>query len=120
VKATSFVLIVRYLLLDWVTYLVLPWAWAAFGFVVDVVIMQLTPAGDTSQRWVGGLAGVFIVVFVLETQAVARALPFGLALGVSRRLRHHPPPGRVTEPVSRFLEDGWSGPCEIGEHRWEG
>ena len=27
---------------------------------------------------------------------------------------------RVTVPVSRFLEDGWSGPCEIGEHRWEG
>ena len=44
-KATSFVLIVRYLLLDWVTYLVLPWAWAAFGFVLDVVIVQLTPAG---------------------------------------------------------------------------
>jgi hypothetical protein len=64
---------------------VLPWAWAAFGFVVDVVIVQLTPAGHTSHRWVGRLVGVFIVVFVLGTQSVARALPFGLALGVSRR-----------------------------------
>jgi hypothetical protein len=78
-------MIVRYLLLDRVTYLVLPWAWAAFGFVVDVAIVQLTPAGHTSHRWVAGLVGVFIVVFALGVQAVARALPFGLALGVSRR-----------------------------------
>lgn len=84
-KPTSFGLVVRYLLLDRVTYLVLPWAWAAFGFVVDVVIVQLTPAGHTSHRWVAGLVGVFIVVFVLGVQSVARALPFGLALGVSRR-----------------------------------
>lgn len=84
-KANSFGMIVRYLLLDRVTYLVLPWAWAAFGFVADVVIIQLTPAGHTSHRWVGGLVAVFIVVFVLGVQAVARALPFGLALGVSRR-----------------------------------
>ena len=84
-KSTPFVMIARYLLLDRITYLVLPWAWAAFGFVLDVVIVQLTPAGHTSHRWVGGLAGVFIVVFVLGIQSVARALPFGLALGVSRR-----------------------------------
>jgi hypothetical protein len=85
VKPAPFVMIVRYLLLDWVTYLVLPWAWAAFGFVIDVVIIELTPAGHTSHRWVAGLVGVFIVVFVLGIQSVARALPFGLALGVSRR-----------------------------------
>jgi len=85
VKSTPFVMIARYLLLDRITCLVLPWAWAAFGFVLDVVIVKLTPAGHTSHRWVGGLAGVFIVVFVLGIQSVARALPFGLALGVSRR-----------------------------------
>ncbi len=84
-RPTSFGRIARFFLLDWMTYLVLPWAWAAFGFVVDVVIMQLTPAGHTSHRWVGGLMGVFLVVFVLGLQAVARALPFGLTLGMSRR-----------------------------------
>jgi len=84
-RPTSIVTVARYLLLDRVTYLVLPWAWAAFGFVLDVVILQLTPAGHVSQRWVGGLLGAFIVVFVLGIQAVAQALPFGLALGVSRR-----------------------------------
>jgi hypothetical protein len=84
-RVSSIVSVVRYLLLDRVTYLVLPWAWAAIGFLLDVVILQLTPAGDGGNRWVGGLAGVFVVVFVLGIQAVARALPFGLALGVSRR-----------------------------------
>jgi hypothetical protein len=84
-RPTTVLTVARYLLLDRVTYLVLPWAWGAFGFVVDVVVMQLTPAGHASHRWVGGLAGVFIVVFVLGVQAVARALPFGLALGLSRR-----------------------------------
>lgn len=32
-RPTSIVTVARYLLLDRVTYLVLPWAWAAFGFV---------------------------------------------------------------------------------------
>jgi hypothetical protein len=84
-RPTTILTVARYLLLDRVTYLVLPWAWGAFGFVADVVILQLTPAGHGSHRWVGGLAGFFMVVFALGVQAVARALPFGLALGLSRR-----------------------------------
>lgn len=84
-RATSIVTVARYLLLDRVTYLVLPWAWAAIGFGIDVVILQLIPSGHDSHRWVGGLAGAFFVVFVLGVQAVARALPFAMALGVSRR-----------------------------------
>lgn len=84
-RPTPVVTVVRYLLLDRFTYLVLPWEWAAFGFVLDVVILRLTPAGHTDHRWVGGLAAVFIVMCVVGMQSVARALPFALALGVSRR-----------------------------------
>ncbi|WP_255952392.1 hypothetical protein [Streptomyces odontomachi] len=84
-RPAPIVTVARYLLLDRVTYLVLPWAWAAFGFVLDVVVLQLTPAGDTDKRWVGGLAAVFLVVLVLGVQSVARALPFALTLGISRR-----------------------------------
>ncbi|MFI0940622.1 hypothetical protein [Streptomyces sp. NPDC021020] len=82
---TPVLTVVRYLLLDRVTYLVVPWMWAAFAFVLDAVILQLTPAGNSGHRWVGGLAAVFLVVFGIGVQTVARALPFGLALGVSRR-----------------------------------
>ncbi|HEY3506312.1 MAG TPA: hypothetical protein VGN37_26430 [Actinocatenispora sp.] len=82
---TSILTVVRYLLLDRFTFLVLPWAWAAFGFALDVVVLQIVPTGATGQRWVGGLAAVYAVVFVLGVQAVARTLPFALALGISRR-----------------------------------
>ncbi|MEV5706659.1 hypothetical protein [Actinoallomurus sp. NPDC052274] len=84
-RHTPIVTVVRYLLLDRVTYLVLPWVWAAFGFLLDVVVLKLTPVGHTDHRWVGGLAAVFLVVFSAGVQSVARALPFALALGVSRR-----------------------------------
>ncbi|WP_329130986.1 hypothetical protein OG552_08860 [Streptomyces sp. NBC_01476] len=84
-RPTPIVTVARYLLLDRVTYLVLPWVWAAFGFLLDVVILRLTPAGHTEDRWVGGLAAVFLVMFVVGVQSVARALPFALTLGVSRR-----------------------------------
>lgn len=84
-RTTSILTVARYLLLDRITYLVLPWVWGAFAFGLDVAIIKLTPAGDSSDHWAGGLVAVFLVVFVLGVQAVARALPFGLALGVSRR-----------------------------------
>ncbi|MFR9796704.1 hypothetical protein ACL02U_12475 [Streptomyces sp. MS06] len=84
-RPTPIVAVARYLLLDRVTYLVMPWTWAAFAFVIDVVVLRLTPAGGTDHRWVGGLAAVFVVVFVVGLQSVARALPFALSLGISRR-----------------------------------
>lgn len=84
-RSTPVVTVVRYLLLDRATYLVLPWAWAAFGFALDVVVLQLTPAGDGGRRWVGGLSAVFLMMFAVGLQCVARALPFALSLGVSRR-----------------------------------
>ncbi|GAA4996242.1 hypothetical protein GCM10023205_81780 [Yinghuangia aomiensis] len=84
-RPTPVVTVVRYLLLDRVTYLVLPWVWAAFGFVLDVVVLQLIPAGHGDGRWVGGLVAVPLVMLVVGAQSVARALPFALALGVSRR-----------------------------------
>jgi hypothetical protein len=77
--------VVRYLLQDRVTYLAMPWGWAAFAFALDVVVLELTPAGHANHRWVGGLAAVFLVVFATGVQSVARALPLALALGVSRR-----------------------------------
>jgi hypothetical protein len=84
-RTTPVLTVARYLLLDRITYLVLPWAWSAFAFGLDVAIIELTPHGDGGDHWTGGLTAAFVVVFVLGVQAVARALPFGLALGVSRR-----------------------------------
>ncbi len=82
---TTWLTVTRYHLVARFNYLVLPWLVLAFVFLVDVVVLELTPVGHTAHRWVGGLAAFFVVLFVLGLQAVAQSLPFGLALGASRR-----------------------------------
>jgi hypothetical protein len=82
---TAYVNVVRYHLVQRFNYLVLPWTTLAFVFLVDVVILALTPAGNSPRRFVGGLASIFIILFLLGLQSVSRSLPFGLALGLSRR-----------------------------------
>jgi hypothetical protein len=75
----------RFHLLQRMNYFVLPLALLAFGFVVDVVILKLTPAGHSPNRWVGGLGALYVLVFVLGVQSVARSLPYALSLGITRR-----------------------------------
>ncbi len=75
----------RYHLVQRFNYLLLPWMILTFAFVADIVILKLTPAGDQANRWVGGLAAIFCILFVSGVVSVARSLPFGLALGLSRR-----------------------------------
>ena len=85
VNASRYRDVVRYHLVQRFNYAILPWAVLAFVFLIDVVVIELTPAGHTSHRWVGGLASVFVIGFVLGIQSAHRSLPFGLALGLSRR-----------------------------------
>jgi hypothetical protein len=82
---TTYINVARYHLVQRLNYLILPWAVLAFVFGVDAVVLGLTPAGHSSHRYVGGLASIFVISFVLGMQSVARSLPFGLALGLSRR-----------------------------------
>ena len=41
----------RYHLVQWFNYRLLPWMVLAFAFVVDIVILKLTPAGHNPNRW---------------------------------------------------------------------
>jgi hypothetical protein len=94
--------VVRYHLLKKYTYLVLPWAWTAFGFALDLVIFAAIPITHSyhqvmtatglvkvpnppSPRDAGGLVGIVIVYFILGVACIAQELPFGLTLGLSRR-----------------------------------
>jgi hypothetical protein len=81
---TTYLNVARYHLVQRFNYFVLPWAILVFVFGVDMVILALTP-GHSTHRYVGGLAALFVIGFVLGIQSVARSLPFGLTLGLSRR-----------------------------------
>jgi hypothetical protein len=99
---STWILVARYHLFRKYFYLVLPWAWTAFGFAVDLIIFALIPVSHghhwvitahglaqvrnaPSPRDAGGLAGIVIVYLVLGAASIAQGLPFALALGVSRR-----------------------------------
>ncbi len=82
---STYLNVARYHLVQRVNYLVLPWAILAFVFAADVAILEMIPSGNSAHRYVGGLGSIFFLAFVLGVQSVARSLPFGLALGVSRR-----------------------------------
>ena len=77
--------VARYLFLDRRTYVLMPLSWSVLTFGLDVMVLELTPAGHGDKRWVWGLAAVYVIVFAIGAQAVARVLPFGLTLGFSRR-----------------------------------
>ncbi|EIV92189.1 hypothetical protein [Frankia sp. QA3] len=74
--------IARYHLLQRLLYLVLPWAILAFSFAVNLVISAELPPNTNRS---GGLATIYVYVFAGGLLATVRSLPFGLALGVSRR-----------------------------------
>jgi hypothetical protein len=82
---STYINVARYHVVRRFNLAILPWAVLAFVFGVDAAILGLTPAGDSSHRYVGGLGSIFVIALVLGAQSVAQSLPFGLALGLSRR-----------------------------------
>lgn len=81
--------VARYHLVQRVNYLVLPWAVLALAFVVCLVIFAslrangvATPAGHNDT---GAVATIFVFWFVAGLLTTTRSLPFGLALGLTRR-----------------------------------
>jgi hypothetical protein len=91
--------IARYhLVMPWMA-LGLPWAFLAVSFAVNLVIFSFVPISYhrvlTSQglvrvanplhNYTGGVASIYILVLIIGVNSIGRSLPFGLALGVSRR-----------------------------------
>lgn len=91
----SMLKVARYHLVTPVMFLGLPWGTVAGAFAVSVA-----RAGHTSS---GGLAFLFIMFFVTGWQRVGRWLPFGLALGATRRSFYA---GTAMLGVSVSLVDG--------------
>ena len=74
--------IARYHLIRPAIYLGMPWAIMAFSFAINLVIARLAPA---SHHDTGGIAVIGFFFLIMGAYSVGPSLPFGLALGLSRR-----------------------------------
>jgi hypothetical protein len=96
---STLVKVARYHLVQPFQYLLLAWMVMGFAFVVNVIIFGITPVSHHTAltanglvsvasmdgRYTGALCSFFLMFLVLGVQSIGRSLPFGLALGVSRR-----------------------------------
>jgi hypothetical protein len=81
----TWVNVARYHLIRPAMFLGMPWAIMAFSFAVNVVIFRLVPATNPPARYTGAVASIYIFFFIMGVFGTGSSLPFGLALGVSRR-----------------------------------
>jgi hypothetical protein len=77
----------------------MPWAIMTFSFVVNLVIFALVPVSyhevltsqglvrvaNPAHNYTGAVSIVYLFFFAIGVSSIGRSLPFGLALGVSRR-----------------------------------
>jgi len=87
----TWVNVARYHLIRPALYLGMPWAIMAFSFAVNLTIFRLipdqngVPPSNNAYHATGAIAVIYIFFFVMGITSAAQSLPFGLALGVSRR-----------------------------------
>jgi len=90
--------IARYhLVIPWLA-LGLPWAFLAVSFTVNLVIFALAPPSHHTvltshglvqvanpEHYTGGVVTIYIWLLIIGINSIGRSLPFGLAVGASRR-----------------------------------
>lgn len=76
--------VARYHLVDRFQYTALPIGVTAFAFAVNLVIFALAPT-PAAGNYTGALLTLYVFLLVLGVLSVSRSLPFGFALGLSRR-----------------------------------
>jgi hypothetical protein len=91
----TWVNVARYHLTQPLIFVGMVWAIMAFSFAVNLVIFRLVPSGQpavlasqgtvASPRYTGAVSIIYVFFLVMGVFATGRSLPFGLALGVSRR-----------------------------------
>ncbi|MEC3982238.1 ABC transporter permease [Amycolatopsis sp. H20-H5] len=82
---TTLVKVTRYHLLDRLQYVVLPGGITLFSFLVNLTVFKMFPPPD-GDSYSGGLVTLYIWLFIPATLTVTKSLPFGFALGLSRRV----------------------------------
>lgn len=86
---STWVIVARYHLIQRLNYVVLPWGILAFAFMICLAIFASLHASGigthSDHYYAGGVATIFAAWFIAGLQATSRSLPFGLALGATRR-----------------------------------
>lgn len=80
----NWITVVRWHLLQPVVWLAVPWAVVALNLAVNITdrtIAHTPPSGGQT----GSIATIFIIFMIYGLLSVVRSLPFGVAMGVSRR-----------------------------------
>ncbi|MTD17010.1 ABC transporter permease [Nakamurella sp. YIM 132087] len=77
--------IVRLHLIDRYSLTWLTWGVLTFIFAVNFVIFTLVPPNPDANYYTGALATIYFFMVVLGAQAVGKFLPFGMALGLTRK-----------------------------------
>ncbi len=75
--------VARYHLVDRLQYVLLPIGITLFAFAVNLAIFAMLQ--EDHQNYSGGLFTLFVFMFVCGNLSMTKSLPFGLALGLSRR-----------------------------------
>jgi hypothetical protein len=81
----TWVNVARYHLVRPVMYLGMPWAFMVFCFGANLAIFRYIPMHDTAHRDTGAVVVIYVFYFIRGIFSTGQSLPFGLALGVSRR-----------------------------------
>jgi hypothetical protein len=77
--------VARYHLTQPLIFVGMVWAIMAFSFAVNLAIFRLVPATSPPAHYTGAVSIIYVFFFIMGVFATGRSLPFGLALGVSRR-----------------------------------
>lgn len=84
-NTSTWIKVARYHLVDRFSLTIGPWIIIVFDFVVFLAIVAMMGSARYPQSQSGALAAIYVVFVVIGARSVFRSLPFGLALGMSRR-----------------------------------
>jgi hypothetical protein len=84
-NTSTWIKVARYHLVDRISLTIGPWGLLAFDFAIFLAIVVMMGPARHPQSQSGALAAIYVVFIVTGALTIFKSLPFGLALGVSRR-----------------------------------
>lgn len=84
-NTSTWVNVARYHLVDRLSFTVVPWAILTFDFLITIAITDAIGPVKHPQAQSGSVFAIYVFFLVIGALSVFRSLPFGLAVGASRR-----------------------------------